>query len=285
MCEEHIQVPYFSSTPPPPLAAPIFPEPFFRQKRESNSDAEAEPDPDIRFRINPDSHLTPDKQRQLIEALLKQEAERAAQTQHQVTERQITPSVLGGALLSRNIPSRQDQKPSSFNLKTKINVGDRLFRSGRGPTFLNLNTETTNGDRQVSLEEKVQKAMLQILQEDKRLGATFNKLVQSSDLKPIDPDPVQFTEADTQQALPVLGGSLVSTPSPPEASPSVPPPPPHSLVLSPAVPPPPPPVPTVTIKELPADPGCRSFSTLTCVQVPIGEFSVTYLLCNIVTMG
>ena len=274
-------MPYFSSTPSPPLAAPIFPEPFFgpgfRHKRESNSDAEAEaePDPDIRFRINPDSHLTPDKQRQLIEALLKQEAERAAHTQHQVSERQITPSVLGGALLSRNVPSRQDEKPSTP--KTQINVGDRLLRSGRGPTFLNLNTETTNGDRQVSLEEQVQKAMLQILKEDKNLGATFNKLVQSSELKPIDPDPVHFTEADTQQALPVLGGSLLSTPPPPEVSPSVPPPP-HSLGPSLAVPPPPPPVPTVTIKELPAKPGCRSFSTLTCVQVPIGEISDIFTL-------
>ena len=273
VCEEHIQVP---SPPPPP--APIFPEPYFgpgfRQKRESNSDPEAdgEPDPEIRFRINLDNLRgeSPEKQRQFLEALLKQESERTAQTQHQVSERQINPSVLGGTLLSRSIPSQVD-KPSSLSNR------DRLFRSGRGPTFLNLNSETANSDTQESLEEKVQKAMLQILTEDKKLSASFNKLFQSSDTQTIDPGLVQFPEADTQHALPVLGGSLVSTPPPPpDPSPSVPPPPP--LVSSPAVPPPPPPVPTVTIKELPAEPGCRSFSTLTCVQVPVGKWAVTSLL-------
>ena len=260
--------------PPPPSPAPIFPEPYFgpgfRQKRESNSDAE--PDPEIRFRINLDElrGQSPDKQRQLLEALIKHESEiTAAQTQHhQVSQRQTNPSVLGGTLLSRNIPSHHDDRLSPLN--TKVSTGDRLFRSGRGPTFLNLNSETKNEDTQVSLEEKVQKAMLQILNEDKKLSASFNKLVQSSESQTIDPGLVQFPVADIQNSLPALGGSLVSTPPPPpDPSPSVPPPP--HLDSSPAVPPPPPPVPTVTIKELPAEPGCRSFSTLTCVQVPIGE--------------
>ena len=116
--------------------------------------------------------------------------------------------------------------------------------------------------------------MIQILREDRKLGASFEKLFKASEseahkddriIKALEPNIIEYPEAEVQNVLPALGGSLVSTPPPLEA---LPPPP--------SVPPHPPPVPTVTIKELHAEPGCRSFSTKTCVQVPVGN-SPTFL--------
>ena len=276
MCEEHIQIPYIGSPPPPP--APIFPEPVsgsvIRQKREGNSEAEAESDPDtgLTYRVNLDNikEESPNKQRQLLQALLKHEAKRKAQN-HTVRERQITPGVLGGALLLKSSPAHAQLSP--LNPSQHLSAGEQLLRTGKGPGFLELRPKI-NRDHKISLEEKVQKAMIQILREDRKLGASFEKLFKASEseaqkddriIKALEPNIIEFPEAEVQSVLPALGGSLVSTPPPLEA---LPPPP--------SVPSHPPPVPTVTIKELHAEPGCRSFSTKTCVQVPVGN-SPTFL--------
>ena len=155
--------------------------------------------------------------------------------------------------------------------------------------------------RQESLETQIKDAMMELLRENSALGASFQKLAETPHTK--DNLDLIFSEADTEaKFIPGLGAALVSeelnsdhlatneqhphphlAPADHHTQPNVAPVDPHShphiAPVDPHSHPPkelehlehPPPVPTVTIKELPAEPGCRSFSTTTCTQIPIGK--------------
>ena len=115
--------------------------------------------------------------------------------------------------------------------------------------------------QRVSLEEQVRSAMRQVLNENPELGAAFEQFVStpSGSESEIEEevrnnDLVANIQAEALSEVPKSSAHILSPPPP--AEPEVP-------------------VPTVTIKELEAEPGCRSFSTTTCTKLPVGETTDT----------
>ena len=183
---------------------------------------------------DPDSHHLLD-QETLLQTLFQLQGSTEA---HQIDLRQ-SPSVLGGTL----IPEPE-------------------VSSGRNPkTF--------------SLEDRVRSAMLQVLTENPELSAAFDQFVLSppSELRLKDPRsfpiPAETNQLGGKVQNPILdAGKPISAEQPvvlPSPSPTPPAPPVvEGGEVSPEVS-----VPTVTIKELEAEPGCRTFSTRTCTKLPL----------------
>ena len=140
-----------------------------------------------------------------------------------------------------------------------------------------------------SLEDRVRKAMLSVLGEVPGAGDILQPVATIKSIQSGHHPHEKIVHAVLEHSHhQELGGQLIDRPPPAPKdslggtlqSPSqqatlggpVVPKVPHSILHKTTPPPdtpPAPPPPTVTISELPAEPGCRSFSTKTCNKVPI----------------
>ena len=259
VCEQHITVPAPAPgpyPPPPPIFSPG--PPLARTRRGAGAAAEGEPGGGGRHA--------------LLEALLRLEAEQRGRSPHPVRAREAGQGTLGGVLVAgRGVThhtrphllasgfgqltasAQRDAASADFDQLTSLEHTDAASAGpgqpppgSPGPVSVDPGLLSLDPGP-VSLEARVKAAMIQIL------GGSRAAVLEQQQT----PAPGPAPQPDQQ-----TGVVFEETPAPPvPALAAVPPPPPR----------PPPPVPRVTITELPSEPGCRSFSTTTCVQVPIGE--------------
>ena len=96
--------------------------------------------------------------------------------------------------------------------------------------------------------------MLQVLSENPKLGTAFEQLIKDS------PD-VKSESLIIDSSNPIVLGDTIQTIQTQSDQQTLTTPTPEDAEI----------VPSVVIKELEAEPGCRSFSTTTCTKQPIGK--------------